>query len=105
MNREELMNKRSQVVSSRSPQWSRLAIALFVVAGSWHVPSALAQTLSSITGTVTDSSGSLVQSAKVTATNDATAVAKTAITSSAGTYTITDLIPGTYTVKVENAGF
>jgi hypothetical protein len=99
------MNNKSQVVSSRSQQWSRLAIAILVVAGLWNVPAALAQTLSSITGTVTDSSGSLVQNAKVTATNDATAVSKTVVTSSAGTYTITDVIPGIYTVKVENPGF
>src|SRR6185437_3652593 len=54
-----------------------------------------AQTLSSINGTVTDSSGAVVGTAKVTVTNDATHVSKTAETSSAGTYTVTDLIPGT----------
>ncbi|MDQ2777005.1 MAG: carboxypeptidase-like regulatory domain-containing protein [Acidobacteriota bacterium] len=64
-----------------------------------------AQTLSSINGTVTDSSGGVVANAEVIVTNDATQVAKTTETSSAGSYTVTDLIPGTYTVKVDSAGF
>jgi hypothetical protein len=68
-------------------------------------PQLPAQTLSSITGTVTDSSGALTPNAKVTITNVATGVAKTATASSAGTYVVTDLIPGTYTVRVELAGF
>ncbi len=78
---------------------SLTALALFVAGSAWT------QTLSSINGTVTDSSGAVVGTAKVTVTNDATHVSKTAETSSAGTYTVTDLIPGTYTVTVELAGF
>ena len=64
-----------------------------------------AQTLASITGTVTDTSGGVIADAKVTVTNDSTGVAKVVTTTSAGSYTVTDLLPGTYTVKVENAGF
>ena len=66
---------------------------------------ASAQTLSSINGTVTDSSGAVIANAKVSVRNDATQVVKTAETSSAGSYTVTDLIPGTYTVTVDLAGF
>lgn len=65
----------------------------------------LGQALSGINGTVTDATGSVVPDAKVTVTNNATQVAKTAVTSSAGTYTVTDLIPGTYTVTVTAPGF
>ena len=65
----------------------------------------VAQTLSGINGTVTDSTGAVIANAKVNITNNATQVSKTAATSSAGTYTITDLIPGTYTVKVTSDGF
>src|ERR1700731_2103826 len=68
-------------------------------------PGLRAQGLSGISGTVTDSSGGVVVGAKVTATNDATGVATHTVTSSAGTYTITDLIPGLYTVRVEVTGF
>jgi hypothetical protein len=64
-----------------------------------------AQALSGINGTVTDASGAVVPNAKVTVTNNATNVVRTTNTSSAGTYDITDLIPGVYTVKVEMAGF
>jgi hypothetical protein len=78
---------------------SLMALALFITGSAWT------QTLSSINGTVTDSSGAVVGTAKVTVTNDATHVSKTAETSSAGTYTVTDLIPGSYTVTVDLAGF
>ena len=64
-----------------------------------------AQTVSSITGTITDSSGAVVANATVTVTNDATNVKKVVTSNSAGSYTVTDLNPGTYTVTVENAGF
>lgn len=64
-----------------------------------------AQTVASITGTVTDSSGAVVPDAKVEVTNDATGVKKTVTSNSAGSYTVTDLLPGTYTVRVEIAGF
>src|SRR5439155_1482900 len=64
-----------------------------------------AQGLSGITGTITDPSGAVVPGAKVTVTNTGTNISNTAITTSAGTYTITDLIPGTYKVRVEAPGF
>lgn len=64
-----------------------------------------AQALSGINGTVTDPSGVAIPDAKVTITNNDTGVSRTAVTSSAGTYYITDLIPGAYTVKVEKPGF
>jgi hypothetical protein len=54
---------------------------------------------------VTDSSGALVADANVTVTNVATNGAKTVKTSNAGTYTITELLPGQYTVKVDKSGF
>jgi Carboxypeptidase regulatory-like domain/TonB dependent receptor len=64
-----------------------------------------AQGLSGITGTVTDPSGAVVPEAKVTVTNNGTNVVHTAVTTSQGTYFITDLIPGSYTVRIEKQGF
>lgn len=58
-----------------------------------------------INGTVTDASGALVQHAKVTATNTATNIARSAETGTAGVYSITELVPGPYQVVIEVAGF
>src|SRR6266480_4686494 len=77
-----------------------IGILLASVWGTLH-----AQGLSGITGTITDPSGAVVPGAKVTVTNTGTNISNTAITTSAGTYTITDLIPGTYKVRVEAPGF
>jgi hypothetical protein len=64
-----------------------------------------AQGLSGLTGTIMDESGAVVPDVAVTATNNATGVSSRAATTSVGTYTITDLIPGPYTVKFEKSGF
>jgi hypothetical protein len=78
-----------------------------IILGSLLVtPSRLhAQALSGINGTVTDTSGAAIAGATVTVTNVDTNVSKKTVTTSAGTYYVTDLIPGTYTVKVEQPGF
>ena len=64
-----------------------------------------AQALSGINGTVTDQSGAAIEGASVKITNVDTNVTRTIQTTSAGTYYITDLIPGTYDVRVEKSGF
>lgn len=67
---------------------------------------ALAQTgAGSLTGIVTDQTGAAVPGATVTATNQATNVAYTAVANEAGNYTVTSLPVGTYMVKSELAGF
>ena len=59
----------------------------------------------SITGTVTDSTGAVIAGATVTVRQVDTNALKAATTSNAGTYTITQLLPGRYSVKVEKAAF
>ncbi len=66
---------------------------------------ALGQALSSISGTVSDSSKSVVASAKISVTNLATGVTRNTTTSSTGFYTFPNLDPGNYSVRVEAAGF
>jgi len=67
---------------------------------------ALAQTgAASITGLLTDQSGAAAAGVTVTATNLATSVAYTAVSNSAGNYTITSVPVGTYVVKAELSGF
>ena len=62
-------------------------------------------TTGTITGTVTDPSGSVIGGATVTITQIENNNVKTMTSSEAGTYKVTQLQPGTYSVKVEKAGF
>ena len=64
-----------------------------------------AQVQNGINGTVTDPSGAVIAGAHVTATNNSTGVAASAVTSSAGTFSIIGLNPGDYSVVVEATGF
>ena len=84
---------------------SVLAAGLVVMLAVVFAPSGHTQALGGMIGSVTDSTGAVIPGANVTATNDATSVVSRAVTSSAGTYAITDLLPGVYTVKVEAPGF
>jgi hypothetical protein len=78
-----------------------LALCLFFTAA------AVAQTggEAGIQGTVLDSTGASIPNATVTATNNATGVATTRQTTSDGLYTISPIIPGTYTVTATAKGF
>ncbi len=77
--------------------------ALFAVLGT---PSLFAQSgRANISGVVTDSQGAVVAGASVTATNNATGVVVPATTNGSGAYSIIQVIPGVYTVKVEKEGF
>lgn len=59
----------------------------------------------SIIGTVTDPQGAAVPNAKVTVTNVRKGTSDTATTNDSGNFSVTHLIPDTYTVKVEGKGF
>lgn len=58
-----------------------------------------------ISGTVVDPQGAVVPGAKVTATNSATGIQRSVNTTSTGNYTLPNLPPGIYSVKVEAKGF
>jgi len=58
-----------------------------------------------LTGTVSDSTGSMMPSAKVVATNIETGVARDSVTNEAGNYLITALLPGRYRITAEATGF
>jgi hypothetical protein len=78
---------------------STVAVILFVSA------TCFAQYGASIQGTVQDPSGAAVSAATVTATNNATGVARSTTTNETGLYSIPGLPPGTYTLAVEAASF
>ena len=60
---------------------------------------------SSISGTVTDSSGAVVPGARIDLHNDATGQQFSASSDSRGAYTITNIQPGTYTLSATATGF
>lgn len=69
--------------------------------------SALAQTggQGALEGTITDTTGAVIPHVTVTATDQASGVGTTRVSSGAGLYSITPLIPGIYTITVKAAGF
>jgi len=58
-----------------------------------------------IQGTVTDPTGAAIPRATVTATNNATGTISTRETTGDGLYTISPILPGSYTVSVKAQGF
>lgn len=72
----------------------------------WQSPTAKAQlTTGGIVGVVTDPSGSRVPDVTVTATEVATSTATTVTSDSSGSYSITPLKIGDYTVSFQKTGF
>ena len=65
---------------------------------------AYAQQTGTLSGEVTDDTGSVIPGAKITASNNATGAEVTGSTNNSGAYELT-LEPGTYTVTAENPGF
>src|SRR5215469_18764950 len=93
----------NQRIDWRLPGWTLpifcLLISLLVV------PSARAQGLGSITGTVTDPVGAVIPNAKVTATEVGTGQSRTAVSDAQGHYVFDQLRPSQYDISVEASGF
>ena len=82
-------------------RYRNLVVALFVFITT---TAAIAQT-GSITGQVFDPAGAALPGANITATSEATGIAHTATSSSAGLYNFAALPPSNYTVTVTASGF
>ncbi|MGH9350951.1 MAG: carboxypeptidase-like regulatory domain-containing protein, partial [Terriglobia bacterium] len=81
------------------------AALLFVVCG-FQQPAAFGQIASSsLSGTVVDTTGGVVPSAKVVLTNDATKISFTTVSNGRGYFNFPTLQPATYSLKVSAAGF
>ena len=63
------------------------------------------QTLSQLSGTVTDTSEAVISGATVTARNAATGIAQTSTSSANGLYIFPFLQPGAYEISCEMTGF
>ena len=78
----------------------------FFLLSALFVPAlVLAQTTGSIKGTVTDSTGAVVDGATITVLNLATNASRTATSNSSGFYAIPNLTPALYSIKFEKQGF
>src|SRR5436190_23716622 len=83
------------------PKITFLLISIFLLAA---IAAAQGGT-SRLSGSVTDSTGATIAGAKVSATNEATGVAVTQVTTSGGVYSFASIPPGSYTIAVEQKGF
>jgi hypothetical protein len=82
---------------------ARLAALLFALAVA---PSQiLAQGFATIVGTITDPSGSVVASAKIKITDEATSTSRETSTNEQGYFVVPSLRPATYSVEIIAAGF
>ena len=81
------------------------AVGLLICLLLLSSPAVHGQTLSGLQGTVTDQAGLPIPNAEITITNTDTGVRRNTTTGSVGSYHLTDLNPGTYTVTVEKPGF
>ena len=81
-----------------------MLLLLLTVALISAIPLA-AQSQSRLNGSVTDTSGAVIPGAPVTITNANTGVSQTAETNESGNFIFTYVEPGSYTLRVEYAGF
>ena len=79
--------------------------ALFLIVMAMLTVSAVAQSTSAVRGSIADPQGSVVANANVTLTNNATNETRTQKTGAGGTFAFDLLKPGSYTMRVEAAGF
>src|SRR5438105_4973910 len=68
-------------------------------------PSFSQSTYARVSGTIEDMTGALLPGVPVAATNNATGVVTAAVSNESGAYTFPSLLPGTYKVSAEAAGF
>ena len=79
--------------------------ALGIVFGGTRLLAQSQAFTATISGTVTDRSGSLVSGAKITLTSTERGITRTFVTKESGAYTIPLLPPADYSLKVEQPGF
>jgi hypothetical protein len=79
--------------------------ALVLLLCSLSVPAFSQGLFSTVTGTVSDSSGALIPSVTIKATAVDTGVVSSTLTNEAGAYNFADLLPGKYTISASLPGF
>jgi hypothetical protein len=111
MKNSALLQSRRTVQSPRQRSWNIgkwtavfLGVVLTVVT-FLVMPLGGQTTTGTISGTVVDPAGALIPGAMVSVTNEATGESRSIITSESGNFSFPSLLPATYTIKVELAGF
>ncbi len=80
-------------------------VALALVFGLSNLAFAQDETTATITGQITDSTGAAIPNATIIVRNVSTGVERQAQSNEDGNYTVFPLIPGDYTITVEQQGF
>ncbi len=93
-----------------SGRWSQKTLYTFVLVTClfvfcMSVPVVAQRSAASLSGTVTDQSGAVIPSARITVTETTTGVSTVAQANDHGYYVISNLEAGTYTLHLEHAGF
>src|SRR5579863_4567774 len=84
---------------------TRMPKVSILIAFLWLVTSTFAQVSATLSGTVTDQSGAIVQAASVTAKNVETEAVRTTQTDAEGHYQFFSLPVGQYEIRSAKAGF
>src|SRR5215469_10135488 len=78
-----------------------LCVLILATAASWMTPAIRAQVTSgTIFGTVQDPSGAMIANATISASEPSIGITRAGTSSSTGTFSLPNLIPGTYIVVV-----
>jgi hypothetical protein len=95
----------SPATTQRSPYLFSFVRVLAVLIALASTLTLAQVTTGTILGTVTDPSGAVIPGAKVTVTNTDTGISTNVVSKGGGNYEVPYLVNGTYSVKVEAAGF
>ncbi len=93
------------VATKSSPGNAFVSVFFLALLFCVSVAPAMAQSTASLNGTITDATGAGVPNAKVTAINQATSIASSTQSDSAGAYLFPSLPIGKYRIEVTAAGF
>src|SRR5216117_1791059 len=84
---------------------SLLMTSILILSTCAMMPLLAQTTTGTISGTVVDPGRALIPGAMVSATNEATGESRSTLTSETGNFSFPSLLPATYTIRVELAGF
>ncbi len=93
------------LLCSRNPRRQGLHVLLLTALCISFSCRAYAQSAASITGSVADSSGAVIPGARVVVENSDTNVKQETVSSTSGTYSLINLVPGHYVIDVTKNGF